>query len=70
MGEPRMVTCDFCDGTGVTIEQRLSMELLADHSKALEFVREIASVKCVAECGTCIRCRASEWLHTEGKRCT
>jgi len=46
-------------------------QLLADHSVALEFVREIAGVPCEWGCSSmanerpCIRCRANAWLHTE-----
>lgn len=40
-------------------------QLVADHSVALAFVREITEKKCAADCGTCIRCRARAWLLTE-----
>ena len=47
-------------------------DLFHDHSVALEFMRELASVPCKWGCAshpeerTCIRCRASAWLHKEG----
>ncbi len=53
----------------VTREREL--DLFCDHSVALEFVRELASVPCEWGCSghpeerPCIRCRASAWLHLE-----
>jgi hypothetical protein len=68
MAEPRVVTCDVCAGTGVTVEQRLSAELLADHSEALRFVREMSIQPCPHWChGDCLACRAKAWLHEAGK---
>ena len=47
-------------------------QLLADHSVALEFVRELASTPCAWGCiadhpdeQPCIHCRAAKWLHSE-----
>jgi hypothetical protein len=41
-------------------------QLFADHSVALEFVREIAGLEdCPIDCGNCIVCRARYWLHAE-----
>lgn len=42
--------------------------LIKDHSVALEFVREMTAKKCPAECGACIICRATAWLHTEDRQ--
>jgi hypothetical protein len=39
--------------------------LVDDHSMALEFVREIAAMECLdADCGHCLPCRATKWLHS------
>lgn len=46
-------------------------KLLADHSQAMEFVREIAAVACDdADCGHCLPCRASRWLNSESPQAT
>jgi hypothetical protein len=39
------------------------VKLYADHSVAMEFVREMAAMPCT--CGTCLTCRARLWLHGE-----
>lgn len=46
------------------------MDIIDDHSAALEFVRELARTPCGKwacsshpDEGRCIRCRASIWLH-------
>jgi hypothetical protein len=46
-------------------------ELAADHSIALEFLRELTSAPCEWGCASypeelpCLRCRVEKWLHTE-----
>lgn len=40
------------------------VKLYADHSVAMDFVREIAAMPCTYECGNCLICRARRWLFT------
>jgi hypothetical protein len=63
MSEPIVVTCENCDGTGV-VKADNDNKLLADHSEALKFVREMSIQPCPHWCANdCLACRARAWLH-------
>lgn len=43
-------------------------QLMADHSEALKFVREMSIQPCPHWCARdCLACRAKAWLHEAGK---
>ena len=43
-------------------------KLLADHSEALKFVREMSIQPCPHWChDDCLKCRTKAWLHETGK---
>jgi hypothetical protein len=66
MSEPIVVTCEKCDGTGVVKAE--NDQLLADHSEALKFVREMSIQPCTHWCvDDCLACRTRYWLHEAGK---
>lgn len=44
------------------------LKVLADHSEALKFVREMSIHPCPHWCADdCLACRAKAWLHEAGK---
>lgn len=49
-------------------EHREFLKLVADHSEALKFVREMSIQPCPHWCADdCLACRAKAWLHEAGK---
>lgn len=62
------VDCPHCDGTGVVpttaVSPSLDLKVLADHSEALKFVREMSIQPCPHWCAKdCLACRTKAWLH-------
>jgi hypothetical protein len=71
MAEPSVITCEKCDGIGVTtIHSRAEeLKLISDHSEALKFVREMSIQPCPHWCSDdCLACRAKAWLHEAGNK--